>query len=287
MGKLLTRTDRFLGERSTAFHVAFALSLVIALAFLDYLAGGQTGFTVFFLIPVVIGTWYAGRWLGVIIAVLSSFLWYLADLSIGQYFPASAEPYFIWNALMRLLLFLIVIYIVWRLKTALERETELSRTDPLTGAFNRRYFRELADTEIRRAGRYGHPFSLAYLDLDNFKEVNDTLGHSAGDDVLRLVAHTMEHVTRATDFVARMGGDEFAILFLETGAEASREATRHLQGLMLNAMREHDWPVTFSIGLVTFNEPPASVNEMIKVADGLMYSVKDTTKNAIKASVVE
>ncbi|MBU4392873.1 MAG: diguanylate cyclase [Actinobacteria bacterium] len=283
---MLTRIDRFLGERSTAFHVVLALSLVFALAFLDYVAGGQTGFTVFFLIPIVIGTWYAGRWLGLITAVLSSFLWFLANLSIGHYFPASAEPYFVWNALMRLVLFLIVIYMVWRLKTALEREKELSRTDPLTGAVNRRYFRNIASEEIQRAGRYGHSFSLAYLDLDNFKEVNDTLGHSAGDQALQVVVDTMEHVTRSTDVVARLGGDEFAVLFPETGADAGREAARHLQGLLLDAMREHDWPVTFSIGLVTFEEPPASVNEMIKVADRLMYSVKDTTKNAIAASVV-
>ncbi len=286
MGKLLTRIDRFLGKRSTVFHVLLALSLVFALAFLDYLAGGQTGFTVFFLVPIVIGTWYAGRWLGVITAVLGSFLWFLANLSVGQYFTASAEPYFVWNALMRLALFLIVIFTVWRLKTALERETELSLTDPLTGAFNRRYFRGIAGEEIKRAGRYGHPFSLAYLDLDGFKVVNDTLGHSAGDQVLQVVVDTMNHVTRATDVVARLGGDEFAVLFPETGAEAGREATRHFQVALLDAMREHDWPVTFSIGLATFDEPPASVNEMIKVADGLMYSVKETTKNAIKSSVV-
>ena len=287
MGKLLTRTDKFLGERSTTFHVALALSLVLVISFLDYLAGGQTGFTVFFLIPVVIGTWYAGRWLGVIISVLSSFLWFPAALSIGHYFPASAEPYYVWNALMRLALFLIVIYMVWRLKTALERETELSLTDPLTGAFNRRYFRNIAGEEIKRAGRYGHPFSLAYLDLDNFKEVNDTLGHSTGDHVLQVVTETMEHATRATDVVARLGGDEFAVLFPETGAGQAKGAIDHLQGALLDAMREHNWPVTSSIGLVTFNEPPASVNEMIKAADGLMYSVKDTTKNAVKASVVE
>jgi len=287
MGKLLTRTGRFLDKRSTAFHVVLAFSLVFALAFLDYLAGGQIGFTVFFLIPVVISTWYVGRWLGVITAAFSSFLWFPAALSLGQYFPASAEPYYLWNALMRLMLFLIVIYMVWRLKEALEHETELSRTDPLTGAVNRRYFRELADTEIWRAGRYGHPFSLAYLDLDRFKEVNDMLGHSAGDRVLRLVVKTMEHGTRSNDVVARLGGDEFAVLLPETGADQAKGAIDHLQSALLAVMDEHDWPVTFSIGLATFDEPPASVNDMIKVADKLMYSVKDTTKNAIKSSVVE
>ena len=286
MGKLLTRTDRFLGKRSTAFHVVLALSLVFALAFLDYLAGGQTGFTVFFLIPIVIGTWYAGRWLGVVTAVLGSFLWFLADLSIGRFVPASAETYFVWNAMMRLVLFLIVVYMVWRLKTALERETKLSHTDPLTGAINRRYFRELAETEIRRAGRYGHPFSLAYLDLDNFKEVNDTLGHSTGDRVLRLVVETMEQGTRSNDFVARLGGDEFAVLLPETGANQAKGAIDHLQSALLAAMDEHNWPITFSIGLATFDEPPASADEMIKAADGLMYSVKETTKNDISASVV-
>lgn len=286
MGKLLTRIDGFLGERSTSFHVVLALSLVFALAFLDYLAGGRIDFTIFFLAPIVIGTWYAGRRLGVVIAVLSSFLWFLADVSIGRYLPTTVEPYYVWNALLRLGLLLLIIYMLWRLKTALEHEKELSQTDPLTGAFNRRYFRDVAGDEIERAGRYGHPFSLAYLDLDRFKEVNDTLGHSTGDRLLRVVVETMEHCTRSTDVVARLGGDEFAILFPETGADAGREATHHLQETLLDAMRQHDWPVTFSIGLVTFNEPPTSVNEMIKAADRLMYSVKETTRNAIKCIVL-
>ena len=116
--------------------------------------------------------------------------------------------------------------------------------------------------------------------------VNDTLGHGTGDRVLRLVVETMEHGTRSNDVVARLGGDEFAILLPETGAGQAGGAIDHLQGALLAAMDEHDWPVTFSIGLATFDEPPASADEMIKVADKLMYSVKDTTKNAIRASVV-
>lgn len=284
MRRPLASIDGFLERRSTVSIVTLSLFLVLATAFLDYLAGGQIGFTVFFLVPVFIGTWYASRWLGAVIAVLSSFLWFLADELIGRYLPQATGPYYVWNALMRLGLFLVMVYVLSRLKTALERETELSRTDPLTGAFNSRYFHVLAGAEIERAGRYEHPFSLAYLDLDNFKEVNDTLGHSTGDDVLLLVVETMERGTRATDVVARLGGDEFAVLFPETGADASMKATLHLQEVLLDAMREHDWPVTFSIGLATFVEPPASADEMLKAADRLMYSVKETTKNAIKST---
>jgi diguanylate cyclase (GGDEF)-like protein len=130
------------------------------------------------------------------------------------------------------------------------------------------------------------PFSLAYIDLDDFKWVNDTPGHGTGDNVLRLVVESLEQSTRATDVVARLGGDEFAVLFPETGADAGSEAALHIRLVLLDSMRKNDWPVTFSIGMVTYNEPPASVDEMIKAADTLMYSVKETTKNAVRSSVV-
>jgi diguanylate cyclase (GGDEF)-like protein len=167
------------------------------------------------------------------------------------------------------------------LRSAYAREKILARTDPLTGVTNTKYFYYLAGQEIDRAARYIHPFSVAYMDLDNFKEVNDRFGHDAGDDVLRLVTTTIAKNIRKTDIIARLGGDEFILLFPETGAEDARVVMEKLKGLLLHNMQERQRQVTFSIGLVTYTVAPESVEDMVKEADRLMYTVKNSTKNAI------
>jgi len=100
----------------------------------------------------------------------------------------------------------------------LEREAD---ADPLTGLANHRAFHDRLRTEVERAQRYGRPLSLACLDVDGFKDVNDQFGHQAGDKVLREVAARLTTVARSADLVARIGGDEFAILLPETTAEAA------------------------------------------------------------------
>jgi diguanylate cyclase (GGDEF)-like protein len=126
-------------------------------------------------------------------------------------------------------LFLMTSLVVSALKGALEREKEVSRTDLLTGLPNRRHFFELVSGEIRRNHRYDEPFSIAYLDIDNFKTVNDLRGHAEGDKLLRLVAAVISAAIRETDIVARLGGDEFALLLPETARESALTALTKVQ----------------------------------------------------------
>jgi diguanylate cyclase (GGDEF)-like protein len=140
--------------------------------------------------------------------------------------------------------------------------------------------------EITRARRYNRPLTLLYIDLDNFKQVNDAFGHETGDELLVEVAATIRCNVRATDLVARLGGDEFALLLTETNREAGLVVTNKLRETLLRAMQERNWPVTFSIGVVSFTVPPASVEEMVKQADEVMYSVKQRGKNSIAAARV-
>jgi diguanylate cyclase (GGDEF)-like protein len=116
-------------------------------------------------------------------------------------------------------MFLVVVVVLSSLRGAWEREKIHARTDSLTGVSNARAFFEVAAVELARARRYQRPFTIAYLDLDNFKQVNDRFGHEVGDDLLQIVARTLREGSRASDFVARMGGDEFVVL-LETLGEA-------------------------------------------------------------------
>jgi len=171
-------------------------------------------------------------------------------------------------------------------QAALETEKRLSRTDDLTGVANRRAFYETGEVERKRAGRYGRPLSLAYIDLDNFKQVNDRSGHDTGDQVLVCVGEILQKNTRAEIVAARLGGDEFALLLPEAGQAAALSVINKLHGLLNRAMREKDWPVTFSIGVVTYDNPPESTEQMVQAADELMYRVKRQGKDRLACSLV-
>ncbi|MCU0822955.1 MAG: diguanylate cyclase, partial [Spirochaetes bacterium] len=173
-----------------------------------------------------------------------------------------------------------------KLKKAMDKLEELSRTDSLTGILNRRAFDELAQIEIDRAKRYMHPISIAYIDLDNFKIINDEMGHNTGDILLLSVSNIIKSNIREIDLFARLGGDEFILLLSKTDAGPAYEVLVKLQKMLLAEMEKNSWPVTFSIGLVTFHTPPPGVKEMIKKSDEVMYSAKQAGKNRIEQTEI-
>ena len=183
------------------------------------------------------------------------------------------------------LLFVILTMVVWAGKLY-RRVKELTRQDALTGALSRRGFIGVLGDESKRSHRYLHPLTVVYVDLDDFKLVNDVLGHETGNSVLRVVARTMQSTLREVDFVARLAGDEFALLLSETGSENVRLVLDKLQTALTEAMID-GWRVTFSIGAVTFNDPLPTAEEMIAKADELMYSVKLSGKNRVEHSVLD
>ena len=123
------------------------------------------------------------------------------------------------------------------------------------------------------------------FDLENFKTVNDRFGHSTGDALLCLVVETIQKNIRATDTLARLGGDEFTILLPETGAESAQVVTHKIQNLVSEVMQRNGWPVTLSMGVVTFISPPTTVDEMLRLCDALMYGAENGGKNTIKYKV--
>jgi diguanylate cyclase (GGDEF)-like protein/PAS domain S-box-containing protein len=173
-----------------------------------------------------------------------------------------------------------------KLQAALENEKRVSRVDFLTRIPNRRTFYEAVESESKRARRYQRAMTLAYIDVDKFKEVNDLFGHSVGDDLLKLIGAEIQSSIRSTDMVARLGGDEFAILLPETNAEGAATAMAKVQSRLQEAARQQNWTVTFSVGVVTFANALESVEEMIKRADGLMYEVKRKGKSAMVSQVL-
>ncbi|MCK7512332.1 MAG: GGDEF domain-containing protein [Desulfobacterales bacterium] len=184
-------------------------------------------------------------------SLVSACAWIVADLLDGHPYSNILIP--VWNTLIRFSFFVIITLLLSSFKISMEREKELSRIDYLTGAVNTRLFYELAQAEIDRFHRYEHPFTLAYIDLDNFKSVNDQFGHSTGDQVLRTVVNSARKYLRKTDVLARLGGDEFALLLSETDQESARVAISNIQSKLSEEMRQNNWPVTFSIGVLTCN----------------------------------
>jgi diguanylate cyclase (GGDEF)-like protein len=264
--------------------VILVFILVVLLGVVDYLTDSEISFSIPFLIPICLVTWFTGGGAGVFISITCTVTWTVADMMVSGTYSNPAIPY--WNATARLGLFLIVTYILSALKTALEREKKLARTDYLTGVANRMSFFELANIEINRSRRYKHPFTIAYMDIDNFKFVNDYFGHDAGDTLLRSVAESIRNNIRESDIIARLGGDEFAILMPETGYESSQVVIPRVQKNLLDIVQKNGWPVTFSIGVVTFISPLDSIDEVIKKADDLMYLVKKSGKNTISYEVL-
>jgi diguanylate cyclase (GGDEF)-like protein len=169
----------------------------------------------------------------------------------------------------------------------LKREEELSSHDFLTGAVNSRYFFELAQREIRRMSREKRAFTLAYIDVDDFKTVNDSGGHRAGDILLRSIAVTIKRSVREIDIVGRLGGDEFAVLMPLTAHEGAQLTISRMRKKLEEAMSQQRFGVTFSIGAVTFLHPPATVDEVVGLADNQMYEVKRSGKNSTKHIVFD
>lgn len=255
-------------------------SAVVALGIVDYLTGYELSFSLFYLAPISAAGWFVGRRLGLTISAASAVTWLIADVAAGNTYTRSL--FLLWNTLIRFGFFVIVTLLLARLRVAYQREQELARTDRTTGAANSRHFHELAQFELDHARRLGYPLTIAYIDLDNFKAVNDRFGHAQGDEVLRAVGSCVQKHLRVTDVVARLGGDEFALLLPGADRDGAQAVISKIQGMLATEMRTRHWPVTFSIGIVTFTAPPPSVDAMIHSADELMYTVKTDHKNGAR-----
>jgi diguanylate cyclase (GGDEF)-like protein len=257
--------------------VGFALNALLGA--LDYYTGHELVLSSFYVLPIGLVVWFVGPALGVCTAVISAGIWLTADVADGLY---STWPIMSLNTVIRLGLFLIIVYVLSVLHNAIRHLQRASRVDNLTGAVNSASLYESLESELDRLGRYGRPLTLAYLDLDGFKAVNDGFGHLVGDKVLRVVADCAKSRLRKTDVVARMGGDEFVFLCPETGEEAARAAVSEVVERLSEEMRAGGWPVTVSVGVVTCHEMPLDGEELVKMADDLMYSVKMDTKDGVK-----
>lgn len=259
----------------------FALSIIFigVIAVAHYRVGFEISTTILYLGPVAIASWYSSRNSGFLISLLSALAAVFTDLAAGHIYSHRIIPF--WNGLVLFAFFLISAGLLDMLRARLHLEHQLARTDALTGILNSRAFLEHMGYIIALSKRDGAPITLAYIDLDDFKQVNDSHGHSAGDGVLQTVGDTLRESIRRTDTAARLGGDEFVLLLPVTDATAARTLVEKLKDKLVQELARRTPQVTCSIGVVTFLSPPDNADEAIRMADTLMYRAKDLGKNAV------
>lgn len=270
-----TSAAGFLRGLSGGLLASGGLLFVCLIALLDYKTGPYLSFGIFYLIPVMVCAWWGGFSVGILLALAASVVWSLVDALEN---PSIPDLIIIWNGLTRFATLALASRLVSRLHSSILQERRLARTDALTGAANARTFYQTAAQEAVRSFRAGRPLTLAYFDLDDFKRLNDRLGHAAGDAALVYVVRIARVNLRATDLLARLGGDEFALLLPEMAAEAAVAVLARVQQALAEEMARLGLPITLSVGAITFLRPDWDVDQMIQRVDALMYEAKQRGK---------
>jgi diguanylate cyclase (GGDEF)-like protein len=266
-------------NRPTATAVFTMCALAAAAVSFDLLTPTSFEPGLLYLPVIVLTAWYFRIPVAIGLSLLAAIVRLIGTSNL-------MAPAVIWSVCSWFSVYFLIVLLAVLLRRSIERERQLARTDTLTGLANRTALLERIEAELNRGRRKGSPLSVAYIDCDRFKQINDQHGHAVGDRVLQQTAVAMKKSTRNYDLVARPGGDEFVIVLPETAAEETRVVIGRIQDNLNGLMRENNWDVSFSIGAVTFLESPSSAEDAIRAADELMYAVKQAGKNSARFDVI-
>ncbi len=261
---------------------AAALGLIVLTALADS-ATPDLGLLPLYAVPVALVAWALGRTPALTWAALAIVAAVAVQLATGDPSPAVLA----WNAAASLTLLAAIGLALSALRISTDFARTVSGTDHLTGILDSLSFRELVELERSRALRYNRPFTLAYLDVDRLRRVNELRGHVTGDRTLQLIASVIRDNIRSMDSVARLGGDEFGLLFPETGKGSAEVALAKVRSCLADAIRTRELAITFSVGVVICVGAPESVDRLIQRADALMYRVKDRGGDGLALEVLD
>ena len=269
----------YLDKRKPRFIWLLSVFAIASICVVNYLVKDHVDLRLLFVMPVLLASWYGSRKTGTTMALLTAIVLLATNYSLGFYEINNISVAY--DILVNLFVYLFISTILTKFKRVYGVEKDAADTDTLTGAnSSRKFYSELAN-EIVRSRRYRHIISIAYIDVDNFKIINDKLGHPIGDELLIRVSECLLQSLRATDVVARLGGDEFVCLLPETGQDEAKTALLKAEKALKRSMEKYGWDVSFSVGVVTFETLPDDVGQAVKLADDLMYQVKTGNKNDI------
>jgi len=284
VGHLLWGFVLYLEKLPPWLLLTIGLAFSLGMALLGEFAESSVSLAQFYVIPVVSVAWLTRSIAyGVVIAAVTAAIGPIESILLGWH--AHGE-HTVLTALLQFAFYLVVVWLlslVWRDRDLHE---ERSITDPKTGVANARAFQSAAATEVERSRRHGHHLSLLYVDIDDFKAVNDRWGHQEGDRILKAIVSTAEGAVRSIDLVARIGGDEFVILMPETSVRAAKPIARRFMTALETVATPDGVAVTCSLGLVTYCRPPDSVKELLSAGDGAMYDAKTAGKNSLRQVVI-
>jgi diguanylate cyclase (GGDEF)-like protein len=280
--KVVTSLLVALGRLPSVLMLGVSLLLMLGLGAIHYWGlPPSLSFTVFYLLPIAIATWFVGARPGQMLAFLSATLTYGILLQQNTLLLNAA-----WETGMVWAIGAIVVELLHGVKLSTEVGKQLSRIDSATGAVNRRFFIELLEAEFHRAERYRFAITVAYIDLDNFKQLNERLGRQASDELMYRFVEELSEALRANDVVARLGGDEFALLLPQTNDVQAQQVFTRLQPQMKDALEAETIPIQYSIAVVTFLEMPDTAEELAEQAETLLQSIKSSGKNRLEYQVL-
>jgi len=233
---------------------------------------------ILYVIPVVLAAWHDGLGWGISFALATALLRF--GVGIDQMPLETPLQVRILNEVAYLAVVGVAIAGLSQLRRTQSQLQLLATHDPLTTVLNARAFASQVAQELGRNRRYGRPLALVYLDLDDFKKVNDAHGHATGDAVLRLVADAMRSAVRQADVVGRLGGDEFGVLMPETDGNVAHAVANRLAGGIRTVFRGTP-SVTASIGVVAVSGTEAGSDELLRKADQAMYEAKRAGKDRV------
>lgn len=270
--------------RPLTLRLLLFLSIGVVCYF-DVITGPDIGLSLFYLIPIAIAAWFIDRPTALTCAAAASAAWIYAELAWRP------ENLFatLWNGFTRVAIYTSLAWLVSRVKRdqielqkVVDSERRLARTDITTSLANPRAFVEILDGTANTILASGQPLSLVFIDLDNFKSVNDAYGHAAGDGVLASVGAVIRGAIRSSDVAARLGGDEFALLLpAATVHQAEAIANRVIDGIGELARSYDRARLGASAGVVFCAERSCDVTELMKTADTAMYEAKEQGKNRV------
>ena len=262
--------------------IAYIIIMIIGL--INYFLGSEISFSVFYISSIYLVIWNSNKIIyGYIVSLFCVIVWLIVDLTSGYNYSHFLIPY--WNTLIRLSFLLMFLYLLYYFKRYYKRILQLVRIDFLTGIYNIRAFYKFVELERNRALRNKYNLTICFIDLDNFKSINDNFGHRAGNELLKKIANLIKSNLRITDIVARLGGDEFIVLLPQTNLDQSIKIICKLNNKFKEKIKINKLFITMSIGIANFIKIPSSVDKMIQRADNLMYLAKKKGKNNIKSAV--